>query len=63
MKTKTKNKNTSSESVEITKSSDITDDALISVLDKLPVGVVIFSETNILFLNKEALKFLNHPKL
>ena len=62
MKTKTKNKNTSSESVEITKSSDITDDALISVLDKLPVGVVIFSETNILFLNKEALKIFKPSK-
>ena len=62
MKTKTKNKNTSSESVEITNSSDVTDDALISVLDKLPVGVVIFSETNMLFLNKEALKIFKPSK-
>lgn len=62
MKTKTKNKNTSSKSVEITKISDTTDNALISVLEKLPVGVVIFSETNILFLNKEALKIFKPSK-
>jgi PAS domain S-box-containing protein len=62
MKTKTKIKNTSSKSVEITKYSDTTDDALISVLEKLPVGVVIFSETNILFLNKEGLKIFKPSK-
>ena len=62
MKTKTKNKNTSSKSFEIAKSSDLSDDALMSVLEKLPVGVVIFSETNILFLNKEALKIFKPSK-
>ena len=39
MKTKTKNKNTSSKSFEIAKSSDLSDDALMSVLEKLPVGI------------------------
>ena len=63
MKTKTKNSNASSKAPEITKSSDITDDVLISVLEKLPVAVVIFSETNILFLNKEALKIFKASKI
>jgi PAS domain S-box-containing protein len=62
MKTKTKNNNASSKALEITKYSDITDSALISVLEKLPVAVVIFSETNILFLNKEALKIFKPSK-
>lgn len=62
MKTKTKNKITSSNSLNITKFSNVSDDALISVLQTLPVGVVIFSETNILFLNKEALKIFKPTK-
>ncbi len=62
MKPKKKNNITSSKVVEIAKSSDSTDDVLISVLQKLPVAVVIFSETNILFLNKEALQIFKLSK-
>lgn len=55
---KTKNKIHSSKSVATTKLSTASDDALISALQNLPVSVVIFSLSNILFANKSALKIL-----
>ncbi len=42
-----------------TKNSEVDDNAIISVLQNLPTGVIIFSATNILFINKAALKILN----
>lgn len=38
------------------------DQALVSVLQNLPVGVVIFSKTQILFINKKALKMFRAGK-
>ncbi len=58
---KTKNKKTSSK-IEITKSINTNDEAVISVLEKLPICVVIFTLDQILFLNKPALKILKPSK-
>ncbi|MBL7936019.1 MAG: PAS domain S-box protein, partial [Bacteroidia bacterium] len=55
---KTKNKIPSSKSVATSKFSNASDDALISALQNLPVSVIIFSLSNILFANKSALKIL-----
>ncbi len=53
---KTKNKSASSQSIATNKTSNASDTALISVLENLPIGVVIFTLNKILFLNKPALK-------
>ena len=59
---KTKSKNTSSNSVATNKTSDANDSALISVLENLPIGVVVFNLDKILFLNKTALKIFKPSK-
>ena len=53
---KTKNKNTSSQSLATNKPSNASDNTLISVLEKLPIGVIVFNSNKILFLNNIALK-------
>lgn len=53
---KTENKKTSSKSPVITKKSNSDNHALISVLESLPIGVVIFSLKKIVYLNKAANK-------
>jgi PAS domain S-box-containing protein len=58
MKTKTKTNKNSSTLAATPQNSNNNDAALISVLDNLPIGVVIFSLTNILFINKAALKIV-----
>jgi PAS domain S-box-containing protein len=58
MKSRTKNKTTSSVSATGNTSPAVNDEALIAVLQALPVGVIIFSEKNILFANKAAIKVL-----
>ena len=59
---KKKNKNTSSVSVATNNPSNARDNALLSVLENLPVGVVVFTLTKILFLNKEAVKIFKPNK-
>ena len=59
---KTKNKNTSSKSIATNKPSYASDIALISVLENLPIGVVVFTLNKILFLNKTALKVFKPNK-
>ena len=59
---KTKNKNTSSQSLATNKPSNASDNALISVLEKLPIGVVVFKLNKILFLNKIAFKIFKPSK-
>ena len=59
---KTKNNIRSSEVVHAPKKSNENDIALISVLENLPVGVVVFNLKKILFLNKEAVKIFKPSK-
>jgi c-di-AMP phosphodiesterase-like protein len=59
---KTKNKNTSSQSLATNKLSTASDNTLISVLENLPIGVVVFNSNKILFLNKIALKVFKTTK-
>ena len=59
---KTKNKNTSSQSLATNKISNASDVALISVLENLPIGVVVFTLNKILFLNKTAVKIFKPTK-
>ena len=59
---KTKNKNTSSQSLATNKPSNARDNTLISVLEKLPIGVIVFNSNKILFLNNIALKLLKINK-
>jgi PAS domain S-box-containing protein len=59
---KTKNKNTSSKSLATNKPSHASDNTLISVLENLPIGVVVFNANKILFLNKIALKVFKTTK-
>ena len=62
MKRKTKNNTSSSQSIATTKTSNASDSALISVLENLPIGVVVFTLNKILFLNKTALKIFKPNK-
>lgn len=59
---KKKNNVRSSVVMNTPKKSNETNIALISVLENLPVGVVIFTLKNILFLNKEAVKIFKPGK-
>lgn len=59
---KTKNKKPSSKSAATIKNSNANDHALISVLENLPIGVVIFNLNEILFLNKTAIKIFKPNK-
>ena len=59
---KKKNKSTSSVSVATNNTSSARDNALLSVLENLPVGVVVFTLNKILFLNKEAVKIFKPNK-
>ncbi|MBI3518344.1 MAG: PAS domain S-box protein [Bacteroidetes bacterium] len=59
---KTKNKKTSSKMIANTKKSTANNHALISVLEQLPIGVIVFTLNKILFLNKEALKVFKPTK-
>lgn len=62
MKNQLKNKKLSSKPNTTFKISSINDDALISALQNLPIGVVIFTLDKILFLNKFALKIFKPSK-
>ena len=59
---KTKNKKPSSKFAATIKNSNANDHALISVLENLPIGVVIFNLNEILFLNKTAIKIFKPNK-
>lgn len=59
MRSKIKN---STDSLPASKKSNESDQLLISTLQNLPVGVIIFSNTNILFINKTALKIFKVGK-
>src|SRR4051812_14566173 len=58
MKSQAKNKTASTDLNAGKKPIQVSDEALIAVLNTLPVGVIIFSAKNILFANKPALKVL-----
>ena len=62
MKSQTKNKAASSKITAGQKTTNESDNALISVLEKLPVGVIIFSSKKIVFANKPAIKVLKPNK-
>ncbi|MES2132074.1 MAG: PAS domain S-box protein, partial [Bacteroidota bacterium] len=60
MKRKTKNNKNSF--TDTTSFNDINDNSLFSVLQNLPVAVIIYSSTRLLFLNKKAIKLLKITK-
>ncbi|MCD6016950.1 MAG: hypothetical protein K0S53_71 [Bacteroidetes bacterium] len=62
MRSKVKNKKPVSKPVAPLINNSANDAALISVLESLPVGVLIFTLNKILFLNKEALKIFKPSK-
>ncbi len=59
---KKKNNISSSKSIATSKPVNASDRALMSVLENLPVGVVVFSLNKILFLNKAAVKIFKPSK-
>jgi PAS domain S-box-containing protein len=59
---KKKNKNTSSTDLAATQTSNASDLTLFSVLQNLPVGVIIFNLKQILFLNNEAVRIFKPTK-
>jgi len=62
MRSKATNKIHSAKPATIAKNESASDTALIKVLDTFPVGVIIFTLNNILFLNKEAIKIFKPSK-
>ncbi len=62
MKSKIKNNKNSFPASSASNTGNINDALLISVLQTLPVGVIIFSNTKILFINQKALKIFKVSK-
>jgi PAS domain S-box-containing protein len=59
---KTKKSSISSKKIKVSTLNNTTEDALMTVLENIPIGVLIYDLSNVLFANSAAYKIFNHSK-